>query len=357
MDARTLYIKLKKSLAEYLLEVDTHIPLDGVTVIFGRSGSGKTTLLRSIAGLTEARGELRFGSNVWMSDTCFVPPHQRTVGFVFQDARLFPHLTVEQNLAFARKRAEKALPIPDIEIIKLLNLEPLLPHCASALSGGEQQRVAIARALFISPELLLMDEPLASLDYTHRQEILSYLERLKQQLNLPVLYVTHSADELSRLADHLLVLEQGKVVGQGALNQVLAQMDFPIRLGDERGVVISGKVTAERDPWGLGKVSFDGGELWVQDKAFELGQSVRVRVLARDVSVSLSPAKDSSIVNILQAEIDGIAEQRESPLVLIRAMVGAQPVLARLTRRSLEQLKLTEGQKIWLQIKSAALVN
>ncbi len=357
MDKPTLYIKLNKPLAEFSLEMDVHIPLNGVTVIFGRSGSGKTSLLRCIAGLTEAQGELHFGSNVWMSDSRFVAPHQRTVGFVFQDARLFPHLSVGQNLAFARSRAERALPIPEDEVIKLLNLEPLLNQNASSLSGGEQQRVAIARALLISPELLLMDEPLASLDYAHKQEILRYLVRLKQELNLPILYVTHSADELARLADHMLVLEQGKVVGQGKLNQVLAQMDFPISLGDERGVVISAKVTAEKDQWGLVKVAFDGGELWVKDKEFVSGESVRIRILARDVSVALSPAKDSSIINILHAELDHVSEQEGSSLALVRAKVGNEPILARLTCRSLHQLRLKKGQKLWLQIKSAALIS
>jgi molybdate transport system ATP-binding protein len=241
-------------------------------------------------------------------------------------------------------------------IVDLLGLGPLLNRLPERLSGGEQQRVAIARALLTAPRLLLMDEPLASLDFARKHEILPYLERLRDELDIPVIYVSHAADEVSRLADHIIVMEGGLALAQGPLSETLARLDLPIRLGEDVGAVFEAMVVERDAEWHLSRVEFDGGEVWVRDSGAALGQRVRLRILARDVSIAASRHDDVSIMNMLPATVTGHAAEDHPALVLVQLRVGATTLLARLTRRSAQRLDLTSGREVWVQIKAVALI-
>jgi molybdate transport system ATP-binding protein len=241
-------------------------------------------------------------------------------------------------------------------VLDLLGIAALLGRMPERLSGGERQRVAIARALLTSPQLLLMDEPLAALDLARKQEILPYLERLHDALEIPVIYVSHAPDEVAHLADHLVVLEQGRVLASGSLGETLARIDLPIRLGEDAGVVLECAV-AERDAdWHLARIVFPGGHLWVRDSGVPIGQRVRVRILARDISLALEIHGDSSILNVLPATVEQIADDTHPALALVRLNAGGVPLVARLTRRSAANLRLRPGQTLWAQIKAVALV-
>ncbi|OHC65341.1 MAG: molybdenum ABC transporter ATP-binding protein [Rhodocyclales bacterium GWA2_65_19] len=340
----------------FALDADLELPGRGVSALFGHSGSGKTTLLRCIAGLERGAGRLEVKGEVWQDADIFMPTHRRPLGYVFQDARLFAHLDVARNLDYGQRRAGGAPAIERAAIVDLLGLGPLLDRLPARLSGGEQQRVAIARALLTAPRLLLMDEPLASLDLSRKQEILPYLERLRDELEIPMLYVSHAADEVARLADHIVVMQQGRAVAQGPLAATLARLDLPIRLGEDAGAVFAGTV-AERDAeWHLARVEFDGGELWVRDSGVPVGRQVRLRILARDVSIASSRHDDVSIMNLLPATVTAHASEDHPSLVLLQLRVGATTLLARLTRRSAQRLDLAPGREVWVQIKAVALV-
>ena len=354
----SLRIAVRHAYAGFALELDLDLPAAGVTAIFGHSGSGKTTLLRCVAGLERAEGRIVVNGATWQDDAVFMPPHRRAIGYVFQDARLFAHLSVAGNLDYAAKRARAGATPPDrAAIVDLLGIGPLLDRLPARLSGGEAQRVAIARALLAAPQLLLLDEPLAALDHARKQEILPYLERLHDELKIPALYVTHAPAEVARLADHIVMLEAGRALAHGPLTETLARLDLPIRLGEDVGTVFECTV-AERDgAWHLARVVFDGGELWVRDIGIPLGARARVRILARDVSISReSLAGTSSINNAVACEIVGHAAEDHPALILLQLRAGGVPLLARLTRRSAKRLDLVPGQKVWAQIKAVALV-
>ena len=340
----------------FTLDAALEIPGQGLTAIFGPSGCGKTTLLRCIAGLNRGTGSLTVNGHTWQSAKLFVPAHRRPIGYVFQDARLFPHLTVLGNLEYGMRRATSADFTQLNPIIDLLGLTALLQRLPERLSGGEQQRVAIARALLTSPQLLLMDEPLASLDHARKQEILPYLERLRDELKIPLLYVSHAAAEVAQLADHLVVMDAGRVVADGPLAEVLTRLDLPIALGEDAGAVFAATVTERDAQWHLAKVSFDGGELWIRDTGAALGQRVRVRILARDVSIAASRHDDVSIVNMLPATVSAHAGEDHPALALVQLKVGQTSLLARVTRRSAQRLGLAPGREVWVQIKAVALV-
>ncbi|MCX7161514.1 MAG: molybdenum ABC transporter ATP-binding protein [Rhodocyclales bacterium] len=340
----------------FTLDAALDLPRRGVTAVFGQSGCGKTTLLRCIAGLERGAGRLEVNGEVWQDAGRFVPTHLRPLGYVFQDARLFAHLDVGRNLDFGMRRNRGAAMPGRDPIIELLGLGPLLERMPERLSGGEQQRVAIARALLTAPRLLLMDEPLASLDHARKQEILPYLERLRDELEIPVIYVSHAADEVARLADHIVVMEDGHTVAQGPLAETLARVDLPIRLGEDAGAVFEATV-AERDAeWHLARVEFDGGELWVRDSGAAIGKRVRLRVLARDVSIAASRHDDVSIMNMLPATVAAHAGEDHPALVMVQLRVGGTALLARLTRRSAQRLDLAPGRRVWAQIKAVALI-
>ena len=338
----------------FSLDVEQTLPRRGVTALFGHSGSGKTTLLRCIAGLeTPASEKLLVDGEAWHG----LPAHRRNIGYVFQEASLFPHLTAQGNLDYAIKRRNPSIDAtPFDRVVEMLGIGQLLRRYPDKLSGGERQRVAIARALLKSPRLLLMDEPLASLDQRRKQDVLPYLENLHEQLEIPIVYVSHAIDEVARLADHVLVMQDGRVTASGEVTEVFARTDLPLHVGDETGVILQGTVAERDDQWHLKRVTFDGGELWLRDAGDALGKAVRVRVLARDVSLALSVEDQSSIVNRLPVTISELAHDEDEAMVLVRLAAGASPLLARLTRRSAEHLGLTVGMKVWAQIKSAAMV-
>lgn len=344
--------------ADFILDVDLALPGHGITALFGHSGSGKTTLLRLIAGLEQAPdGQLVVNGETWQNNNVFLPTHRRPLGYVFQEASLFPHLSARGNLEYGMKRAAAPLNRAALDhIIELLGIGHLLERKPDQLSGGERQRVAIARALAVNPRLLLMDEPLAALDIKRKQEILPYLERLHDELDTPVLYVSHSPDEVARLADHLVVMEDGHVLANGPLTATLARLDLPIRLGEDVGVVID-SVVGERDTaWHLARMDFPGGSLWSRDKGIAAGHKVRVRVLARDVSLSKQHQEHTSIQNHLHGRIDAIADDEHPGLALVRVRVGQTMLVARLTKRAAAAIGLAPGQDIWLQVKSVALL-
>ena len=345
----------------FSLAVDEQLPGRGVTGLFGHSGSGKTTLLRCIAGLVRApKGRLVFQGEVWQDDATWVPTHERALGYVFQEASLFPHLSVLGNLRYGQKRARSHVATEERvsleQAIDLLGIKPLLDRKPDRLSGGERQRVAIARALAVSPRVLLMDEPLAALDLARKHEILPYLERLHDELSIPVLYVSHAPDEVARLADHLVVMEAGRVLASGPLGETLARLDLPIRLGEDAGVVLDGRV-AERDArWSLVRVECAGESLWVRDTGIAVGHSVRVRILARDVSIVLAPVESTSILNTLHAHVVSQGDDAHPALALVKLQVNGSAILARVTRRSADHLGLAPGMPVCIQIKAVALL-
>lgn len=340
----------------FILDVDINLPSRGVIALFGHSGSGKTTLLRCIAGLERApQGRLTVDGEVWQDAGCWVPTYQRPIGYVFQEASLFAHLTVMGNLRYGLRRISKMQRISLDQVIELLGIGQLLDRKPDTLSGGERQRVGIARALAVSPRLLLMDEPLAALDLKRKQEILPYLERLHDELDIPVLYVSHSPDEVARLADHLVVMGGGRVLTSGPLAETLTRLDLPIRLGENTGAILDATVGAVEKDWHLVRVDFAGGSLWTQDQGLTVGHRVRVRILARDVSLAEKPGI-TSIQNVMRGRVDAIGDDEHPGLALVRVQVGEAMLLARLTKRAATFLGVAPGQTIWVQVKSVALV-
>jgi len=345
----------------FTLDLDLKLPGRGVSALFGPSGCGKTTVLRALAGLERARGRVALGSTVWQDDASgtFVPTHRRALGYVIQDAALFPHLDVRRNLAFGERRvAPGARRIALPQVLALLGIEGLLARSVGTLSGGERQRVAIARALATSPELLLMDEPLSALDAARKAEILPFLERLTHELAIPIVYVTHAMDEVARLADHLVLLDAGRERAAGPLGELLARPDlFLARLPgapDDAGVVIEAAVRAHDDAYGLLQLGFDGGTLWMAGARRPTGEHVRVRVLARDVSVTRQPPQATSILNVLPVQLDHWQTDGDTVLLKLRAG-GCTALLARITRRSVDLLALQPGDTLYAQIKGVAL--
>ena len=348
----------KLQLESFSLDAAFSAPNVGVTALFGPSGSGKTTLLRCIAGLERAAGSLHVNGETWQDDTTFMPTHQRPLGYVFQEASLFPHLSVRANLEYGYKRIEPTeRKVPLEQVVEWLGLNNLFERGDPAkLSGGERQRIAIGRALLTSPRILLMDEPLSALDNTSKQDILPYLERLHRELNIPVIYVSHALNEVARLADHLVLLEYGRVIASGALQETLARLDLPTAHLDDAGVVIEAEVAQQDETYHLTRADFSGGQLWVGKVNQPIGANVRARVLARDVSIATQAPQGSSINNILHACIEEISDEGPDK-VIVRMKVGdAHMLLSRITRRSRDQLDLVVGKKVFAQVKSVALM-
>ncbi|WP_022950157.1 molybdenum ABC transporter ATP-binding protein [Methylohalobius crimeensis] len=341
----------------FSLNVNLNLPGKGTTILFGPSGCGKTTLLRCIAGLEEAAGYLSVNGETWQDEAACLPTHKRSQGYVFQEARLFPHLSVLNNLQYGMKRVKPRHAKASLEqSIELLGIGHLLARKPAGLSGGERQRVAIARALAVRPRLLMMDEPLAALDLPRKQEILPFLERLRDELQIPLIYVTHSPDEVARLADHLVVMQDGKAVASGPLSETLARLDLLVQLGEETGAVLEARVVERDRQWHLARVAFPGGSLWVRDRGIVEGKTIRVRVLARDVSLSLTPQPHSSMLNLLPAIIREMGDGEHPAIRLVRLQVGDSALLSRLTARSAQALKLHPGKRVWAQIKSVAII-
>ncbi|MGU3305790.1 molybdenum ABC transporter ATP-binding protein [Pseudomonas sp. M5A4_2d] len=355
-------VRLNLHYSAFALDVDLHLPGRGVTALYGHSGSGKTTCLRCIAGLERAEdGFIQVNDEVWQDSRkgLFVPPHKRALGYVFQEASLFPHLSVRANLEFGLKRIPRRLRHVDMaHATELLGIGHLLERHPQHLSGGERQRIGIARALLTSPRLLLMDEPLAALDSQRKSEILPYLERLHDELEIPVLYVSHAQDEVARLADHIVLLSDGKALASGPIGETLARLDLPLALGDDAGVVINGSVSAYDEHYQLLTLQLPDSALSmrVAHTPLALGKQLRIKVQARDVSLSLQAEEHSSILNRLPVTVTQDISADNSAHVLVRLDAGGTPLLARITRFSRDQLQLHPGQTLWAQIKAVAVL-
>ncbi len=361
-----LHLQIQLNRSAFKLNVDLQLPGQGITAIFGPSGSGKTSLLRAVAGLeNNQQGRIQIGANIWQDSKQGIdlPTWQRPLGYVFQESSLLPHLSVTDNLHFGLKRAlkssgnaqtaaAKALQVS----IELLGIGSLLQRLPNQLSGGERQRVAIARAIAMQPQLLLMDEPLASLDASRRQEIFPWLSKLRDELQMPMLYVTHSAEEVTRLADHLVVLDQGQVKAQGPVSEVLTQVVNPVVVGEDAGALIAGCIGAVDPQWHLSRIDFEGGRIWMRDAGLPLGKAVRIRILARDVSLATSEPQNTSIQNQLRGTIQSITPDSHPSQVLVVLKCGAEEVMARVTKRAVDELGLLVSQPVWAQVKSVALV-
>lgn len=354
-------IRLALQRPGFALDVDLALPPRGITVLFGPSGSGKTTVLRCVAGLERARGEVRISGRAWQDDARgeFLPTARRPLGYVFQEASLFPHLSVAGNLRYAQRRAQAAEGAIALDrAIELLGIGGLLQRSTTDLSGGERQRVAIARALATQPELLLLDEPLASLDPARRRELLPWLEHLRDGLGIPMLYVTHAVDEMARLADTVVLMEAGRVVASGPPAATLARLDLPIAQDEEAGALLTGTVVQIDRRWHLARVDFAGGSLWLRDDGLREGEPVRVRVLAREVSLALElpPAGTASIQNVLACTVLGVEAGPHPSQAMVALDCGGDRLLARITARAADALGLAPGQGVFAQVKSVGLV-
>ena len=362
----SIHLQIQLNRSAFMLDVDLQLPGQGITAILGASGSGKTTLLRTVAGLEKnQQGRIQIGAHVWQDTQQGIdlPTWQRPLGYVFQESSLLPHLTVSDNLNFGLKRALKTSgnAQPDAAkalqaSIELLGIGNLLQRMPDQLSGGERQRVAIARAIAMQPQLLLMDEPLASLDAARRQEIFPWLSKLRDELKMPMLYVTHSADEVARLADHLVVLDKGNVKAQGPVSAVLTQVVNPVVVGEDAGALIAGHIGQVDKQWHLSRIDFEGGCVWMRDAGVPVGKTVRIRILARDVSLATSEPQNTSIQNQLRGTIQSITPDAHPSQVLVVLKCGAEEVMARVTKRAVDELGLLVGQPVWAQVKSVALV-
>ena len=341
----------------FLLSVDCELPRRGVTAVYGASGSGESTLLDCIAGLREAAPDslIQLGNETWQGPGFNTPPWQRHIGYVFQDARLFPHLDVAQNLRYAMERQAGRAATSLDKVITWLQLTDLLTCSPRELSAGQKQRVAIGRALLSAPQLLLLDEPLANLDYTARQHCLACLQHLVQELDFPVLYVSHDIEEVSQLADHLLLLNRGQVSEQGPLLDLCSRLDNLLAREEQSAAIVTATVARHDEKYGLTELNLEGQPLLVNHLAQQPGCVRRVRIPARDVSICRERPRDSSILNILPVNINEIEDTDESRL-LLRLSLGSQHLLARITRKSATDLALQPGDSLFAQIKSAALL-
>ncbi len=345
--------------AGFALDANLSLPERGVTALFGPSGAGKTSCLRAIAGLDRiAGGYLSVNGELWQDEARrhFLPAHRRAVGYVFQEPSLFPHLSVRGNLDYGGRRTRGGAAADRRSLVQLMGIGALLDRATDRLSGGERQRVAIARALLRWPRLLLLDEPMAALDAARKAEIIPFLERLHRELEIPAIYVSHSVDEVFRLADFLVVLGEGRVLASGPVQVLAARLDLSGRFAEEAGVVIETVVAAHEPVDHLTRLVFAGGAVLVPRRPEPPGSRVRCRIQARDVSIALRQPAEVSILNTLLATITDMADTADPAQVLVRLETGGTPLLARITRRSWRALGLAPGREVWAQVKAVAVL-
>ncbi|MGE5096331.1 MAG: molybdenum ABC transporter ATP-binding protein [Betaproteobacteria bacterium] len=330
-----------------------------IVALFGRSGSGKTTIIDAIAGLAQPEsGRIAIdGRTLYDSERGIdLTPEARRVGYVFQDALLFPHLSVRANLAYGERLTPRAERFVDAgRVVRLLGLGPLMERRPATLSGGEKQRVAIGRALLASPRVLLMDEPLAALDAARKSEILTYIELLRDELRLPIVYVSHAVEEVTRLADRLVLVADGHTIAEGAVAEVLGRADLRPHTGRfEAGAVIDARVERHDEGYGLTVLAFDGGELVVPNVDALVGATVRARIRARDVAIALEAPRAASFQNVLPATVEALSEEFGA-IVDVALRVGSTPLVARITRQSAERLAIAPGQPVYALVKAIAI--
>ena len=356
-----LEAKFKMDYPGFNLDVEMRLPSKGVTVVFGPSGSGKTTLLRCLSGLEKGvLGYLKIDGHVWQDEERFTPIQDRKIGLVFQESRLFPHLNIQKNLLYGYQRTfpgERNLQID--EVVQVLNLESLLKRRPEKLSGGERQRVAIGRALLTSPKLLLMDEPLASLDMQLKAEIIPFIKRIENEFKTPIIYVTHSMNEVLQLVDTMVILKAGKVENIGPVEEVFSDVRSREAVGDEQlGGVLETLVSEHDEGFGLTKLDFMGQVLYVPRQYIPVGQSLRVHIHSKDVILStLPPAGATSVLNILRAKVKKVGELQSKGYSVDIELDAGRPILATITRKSLAKLNLQPGQPIYAHIKAIKMMH
>jgi molybdate transport system ATP-binding protein len=356
-----LEAKFKMDYPEFNLDVELNLPARGVTVVFGPSGSGKTTLLRCLSGLEKSpSGYMKIAGQVWQDEERFIPIQERKIGLVFQESRLFPHLSIQDNLLYGYQRtqpAERNLQLD--EVARVLNLEALLKRRPEKLSGGERQRVAIGRALLTSPKLLLMDEPLASLDMQLKAEIIPFIKRIESEFKTPIVYVTHSMNEVLQLVDTMVILKSGKVENIGPVEEVFSDVRLREAVGDEQlGAVLETSVSEHDEEFGLTRLNFMGQVLHVPRQDIPVGQSLRVHIHSKDVSLSIAPpAGATSVLNILRAKVKKVGVLDPKGYSVDIELDAGRPILATITRKSLTNLNLQPGQPIYVHIKAIKMIH
>lgn len=358
MTSEAIRIDLDGRRGSFRLAVGLCLPMGGISVLFGPSGSGKTTILRAVAGLERIAGTIRVGTETWQDHQRFVPTHRRALGYVFQEPSLFPHLSVRGNLDYAAKRAHgRTAAIGFDEVVALLGIAGLLDRSPERLSGGERQRVAIARALLAQPRLMLLDEPMSALDRPARDEILAALEALHAHLRIPILLVTHDLSEVERLADHVVLVEQGRQIAAGSIGQLQSDPALPLASRRDAAVTLEGRVAALDPDYGLATVEVDGGAFIVPMAQCETGARRRLVIAAGDVSLTRDRAGETTVLNILPGRILSAWQVgHEMSVVIGLGPQGAgSRILARVTRLSWERLRLREGDAVQAQVKSLAL--
>lgn len=355
-----LVIDIKKQLGDLNLDVQLSLPSSGISAVFGRSGAGKSSLANIISGLSSPdSGRISLNNSVLFdSETrVSIPPEQRHIGYVFQDARLFPHYKVEGNLLYGcnGKRTPRFN-----DVVKLLDIESLLQRYPHSLSGGEKQRVAIGRAILSEPTLLIMDEPLASLDLPRKHEVMPYLERLAKEIETPIIYVSHSLDEILRLADHMVLLNQGKVSLSGDITQVWSSpLMRPWLNASEHSVLLEGTITELHPEHPMTLVTLNNSQqgIWIKSPCdcTEEGQNIRLRIRANDVSLIKQQPDQSSIRNILPVIIESLTEDEENDVVAVKLNLSGHVLWANITRWAKEELALEPEQKWFAQIKGVSV--
>lgn len=354
----SLLLNLTIRSGDFSIEVELDLPNSGVTAVFGPSGCGKTSLLRAIGGLDHHKDAVvKFNQLTWQGDAQFVPTHQRQLAYVFQEPSLFPHLDVRGNLEFAAKRVPPERVKFSIErVAHALGITALLERSVAGLSGGEKQRVSIARAVSASPSLLLMDEPLSALDRDAKQDIFPYIEKLSTEFEMPIIYVSHSLDEVAQLADHLVLMSRREgPVAHGDIQTMLTRLDLSLAQDAEAESIFSAKVVAHDEAFHLSYLDSAVGRFSVPRTDLELGTRVRLRIAARDVSVTLKAQSGTSILNIFAAKVEEIFSEDRAQYT-VRLNASGVHLLAKLTPKSVSALDLVVGMSVYVQVKSVALL-
>ncbi len=365
-EAATIEARFAGDQGGFRLDVSFTAPARGVTALFGPSGCGKTTVLRCMAGLQHMPGTLRVGSEVWQDSSAdvFRKPHLRDTGYVFQEANLFAHLSARDNLLFGARRSKAAATGAAVDfdhICKLLNIAPLLDRSPVSLSGGERQRVAVGRALLSKPRILLMDEPLSALDQQTKNDVLPYFEALHEELAIPVIYVTHDMREVERLADTLVLMENGRVLASGQLEALQSDPALPLLTAPDAAVTLEGTIREAEEQYSLTHFDIAGGSLAASGLQGEKGERKRLRIVASDVSFTRTAPEATTILNILPAVITAVERHGDGPQVDVIVRLGSDGggarILGRITRKSLEVLALAEGDLVYAQIKGVAIAS
>jgi molybdate transport system ATP-binding protein len=354
----SIAVRFRIQRAHFLLDADFAIPAHGVSVLFGPSGCGKTSLLRAIAGLDHIPGGLlSVGDTSWQSGETFVPTHQRALGYVFQETSLFPHLDVRGNIEYGLKRVPITQRKLSVErLCALMDVTALLKRKVDTLSGGERQRVAIARALAANPRIILMDEPLTGLDQERKLEILAYILAVQREFHIPVLYVSHSRGEVNRIADYLVLMDSGRIIATGDVQEIFARLDLPLAQDSDAAVVIDAIVTSHDEEYSLTELKFPGGSFALPSLSLAVGAQVRLQLAARDISLTRELQSGTSILNIFPTTVEAIAPAGAAQ-VIVRLSAAGVPVLARITRKSAARLDLQPGSLVYAQAKSVALLS